>query len=882
MIVLTVLRYNGAPCEPLAASFDELGGSIGRAPTNQLVLPDPDRTVSRVHAEVVLRNGGHAVIDRGSNPVLLNGQALGNGREQPLRDGDELQIGGYALRVSVGQPPSASDPFADLFEPARPAAPAAAASTPKPSPPSAPRQPASAAGLPAAGIPDDWDPFAPDAAAAADPLAGFGRPDDGPAASSPLGLPVAAPSHESSLDDLFGLAGHGHGAGDPFGATDAALQPPPNTAADDDPLRALSQSAPQRAAPVSDHASELNMPWQVAAPSPPALPPAADATVGAPGAAAGATPGAGTGALPGRMVYSWERPSRDGRVIGATAMPSDDAAAPASAAAAAPVDPIAGDATDGSSMTLIVGPGDRAADKAPARPVPDAPARPVPDAPAMRPVPPASAAAPAAGAAAGPARSSSGASAEAGLPSAVALTQALYQGLGLPLPAAGVGPEEMGRIGELLRESTRGAVELLLARATLKREMRADVTMIVARENNPLKFSPTVEVALQHLLGPATPGFMPPVAAMRDAFDDLRAHQLGVMAGMRAALEGVLERFDPAQLEGQLTRRSAACPPAAVGPQGAALGGVPGALRAAVAGSQRRFPAAVRQGLPRRLRVAHRPARAGPTAADMLALEVALLSDPGGRTTNEDACGHWHSDRRLCCVLADGAGGHGGGDVASQLAVRHLLSALRRRHGRCRGRLGRAGARRQPGAACRPGARHRCRSMHTTVVCLVIDFVDHRAHWAHAGDSRLYWFRDGRLIDRTRDHSLVQSLVDAGMLDEEALRTHPQRSELRSALGVAEHELEVAHSDAARRVERRRRLPALQRRRLGAHRRRHAGRAAAIGCLARRLAAGDRGGSRPAPPAAGATMTTSPPRGLDCGGLMPGEPHGHCIPAPAA
>jgi type VI secretion system FHA domain protein len=50
---------------------------------------------------------------------------------------------------------------------------------------------------------------------------------------------------------------------------------------------------------------------------------------------------------------------------------------------------------------------------------------------------------------------------------------------------------------------------------------------------------------------------MAPVPAVRDAFDDLRAHQLGVMAGMKAALEGVLERFDPAVLEGKLTRKSA-------------------------------------------------------------------------------------------------------------------------------------------------------------------------------------------------------------------------------------------------------------------------------------------------------------------------------------
>jgi type VI secretion system FHA domain protein len=44
--------------------------------------------------------------------------------------------------------------------------------------------------------------------------------------------------------------------------------------------------------------------------------------------------------------------------------------------------------------------------------------------------------------------------------------------------------------------------------------------------------------------------------AMRDAFDDLRAHQLGVMAGMKAALDGVLDRFNPQQLEAQLTQKS--------------------------------------------------------------------------------------------------------------------------------------------------------------------------------------------------------------------------------------------------------------------------------------------------------------------------------------
>ncbi|MDE3011934.1 MAG: type VI secretion system-associated FHA domain protein TagH, partial [Pseudomonadota bacterium] len=116
-------------------------------------------------------------------------------------------------------------------------------------------------------------------------------------------------------------------------------------------------------------------------------------------------------------------------------------------------------------------------------------------------------------------------------------------------------PELMELIGQLLEEATRGTVDLLVARAAIKREVRAQVTMIVARENNPLKFSPNAQVALDHLLGPPVPGFLPGGAAMRDAYEDLRAHQFAFVGGMRAALEGVLTRFDPAQLEGRLTRR---------------------------------------------------------------------------------------------------------------------------------------------------------------------------------------------------------------------------------------------------------------------------------------------------------------------------------------
>jgi len=138
------------------------------------------------------------------------------------------------------------------------------------------------------------------------------------------------------------------------------------------------------------------------------------------------------------------------------------------------------------------------------------------------------------------------------------LLAALLRGLGnLHQPPAALTPGLMERIGTMLRSATEGTLQLLLTRQEFKREVRAEVTMIAAQANNPLKFSPTVEVALAHLLGPGVRGFMPAEAAMRDAFDDLRSHQFGVMVGMRAALAQVIERFAPAELEKKIAARSA-------------------------------------------------------------------------------------------------------------------------------------------------------------------------------------------------------------------------------------------------------------------------------------------------------------------------------------
>jgi len=135
------------------------------------------------------------------------------------------------------------------------------------------------------------------------------------------------------------------------------------------------------------------------------------------------------------------------------------------------------------------------------------------------------------------------------------LLGAFLNGAGIPdadQPKA-LTPKLMEAVGRLLREAVQGTLDLLRARALMKSELHADVTMIVPVDNNPLKFSPSVEEALGHLLVPHVRGFMPPLRAMKAAYDDLCAHQLGFLAGMRAALDEVLARFAPEALVKRLS-----------------------------------------------------------------------------------------------------------------------------------------------------------------------------------------------------------------------------------------------------------------------------------------------------------------------------------------
>jgi type VI secretion system protein len=135
-----------------------------------------------------------------------------------------------------------------------------------------------------------------------------------------------------------------------------------------------------------------------------------------------------------------------------------------------------------------------------------------------------------------------------------ALIDALIEGLGIePAAVSDVEPADLARlVGAMLREATQGAMAALRSRAMTKRETRMAMTMIEERDNNPLKFFPDADRALAQMLGARDNGYLPPQDAMRAAFRDIQAHELAMVAGMRAALAHAMERIDPSAIERSL------------------------------------------------------------------------------------------------------------------------------------------------------------------------------------------------------------------------------------------------------------------------------------------------------------------------------------------
>ena len=171
----------------------------------------------------------------------------------------------------------------------------------------------------------------------------------------------------------------------------------------------------------------------------------------------------------------------------------------------------------------------------------------------------------------------------------------------------------------------------------------------------------------------------------------------------------------------------------------------------------------------------------------MLRLEAFGVTDPGKVRENNEDCFYipTPAGKERYVMVADGMGGHIGGEVASSTCRDAIHSHVQ--EGYARGLRGpellRDAISRANWDIWDKARRHaRYRGMGTTLVLAMID----GSEWvlAHVGDSRIYLFRDGQLAQLTSDHTMVQEMVRSGFLTEEQAARHPQRHLITRAMGV--------------------------------------------------------------------------------------------------
>lgn len=477
---------------PVTYTVDKRGLDIGRDPFMDWTLPDPQRFISGTHCHIRYENGGYWIHDVSTNGTMLNGQDRRLTEPHKLKSGDRLYIGGYIVVVAItGEEPAAG----------------------------------AAAGGGAARA-DQWT-----VEGAADPVdrRQFQREAAHPAyASRPVsadlpdenigwGMEVggSAKTDPSELDWGVPTGGSGGGGAAPdTGAFDWGT--PAATGGD-----------------AAAGAQDWGTPTTQDAPTPPVRAPAAD-----------------TGGAPA----DWRSPPPE-----PGAAPSGATAPPAGAGG---VEPPAGAFEVGTPGDFTPPPTD-AFGAPPMRS--DPPPRSDPPAGAFGTEPPATGPAPASEeplklvnpisvpnkevpAAAPPA---------AGGGATGSFIAAFERGAGLPAGAVSAASDEAfgEMLGQLLHLTAQHLQAMLMARQETKSAIRSsEVTHIGALENNPLKFSPSIEDALKVMFGEKTRSYLDARQTVEQSFTDLEKHQLYTFNAMQQALTSLIEDLDPEHIAGDTSK----------------------------------------------------------------------------------------------------------------------------------------------------------------------------------------------------------------------------------------------------------------------------------------------------------------------------------------
>lgn len=158
----------------------------------------------------------------------------------------------------------------------------------------------------------------------------------------------------------------------------------------------------------------------------------------------------------------------------------------------------------------------------------------------------------------------------------------------------------------------------------------------------------------------------------------------------------------------------------------------------------------------------------------------------GGRKANQDRMGYSFTRDTLLLILADGMGGHIQGEVAATITMQ-TIGSLFQQNAKPYIKKPERFLEESFFAAHREIHRYRAinnlpETPRTTIVACLVQHGN--ALWAHCGDSRLYWMRDGHILARTRDHSRIETLIAQGKVDPSERDTHPDRNKLFNCLGA--------------------------------------------------------------------------------------------------
>lgn len=517
---LTITSYHKlTPGQCSEKRLDRGELSIGRGLDCDWVLPDPERLVSSRHCVVQFRDGSYYLTDTSTNGVTLerSGVRLRRGNSELLQDGELVRLGNYEIQVRVEAPEFSSGSAQDVFLGAA-------------SGYSAPTSGAAFTdfdALLAGGSSSPADPFSGMSSGAQAHFQGGSPLDTKPDLFDFLGTP-AAPSQAPRADHIpaemhaFTPPVAQQPVIPPASVPPVADAPGGGIPADWDPFADIQTPTVQAAQPQP---AAFEMPTQPGNPlETPSNPLPLDfdlaAVTALDGTPLGGTPLGGT-------------PLGDSAPAG---YPPQDIQ---SVELIPPAEPLAGPpaGVPQSDPFAAIGLAPATTEQPPSLPPaqPQSPPAQAPVAPPSRPV-------------AQPTGASGLAEPE--------LLQAFLRGAGLERlqiqPADRVA--QMEAIGRSYRLMVEGLVDVLRARASLKGEFRMSQTMIRPVENNPLKFAPNVEEALLLLLRQGNQAFMPPDQAVNESFEDLKAHQIAVMAGIQGAIRHLLARFEPQALEGRLDK----------------------------------------------------------------------------------------------------------------------------------------------------------------------------------------------------------------------------------------------------------------------------------------------------------------------------------------